>query len=325
MNNLSRRRFLKDAGHVVTGFAMALATGSCRVRNEQPSQYVGRKALIVDKPTEQVLSKVRKAGFGGVEAGIVSPSEAEQARKVGDKLGVRIHSVMRGWAKFNSTDPGELESSLAVTVDALKASQAYGADSILLVPGRLEGPHMPEPWQFHIEFDKESGHLTSVVEGDNTPFQQYIAEHNRASDSFRVAIARLIGEAEKRGVVIAVENVWSNLFVDAAHFARFIDSFESPWVKAYFDIGNHVKYSEPQHWISVLGKRIFKCHVKDFKLHNDGRGGRFVNIREGSVNWPVVMQALNDVGYNGWMTIEGSDKLSMQERSRRLELILEGK
>lgn len=324
MNKLSRRRFLRDSGHVATSFALALTTGSCGVRNEQPSQYMGRKALIVDKPAEHVLSEVRKAGFGGVEAGIVTPTEAEQARKVAERVGVRIHSVMRGWAKFNSTDPAELESSLAVTVDALKAAQAYGADSILLVPGRIAGPAMPEPWQFRVEFDQESGYLTSVAEGDNTPFQQYIAEHNRAWDSFRAAVARLIPEAQKRGVVIAVENVWNNLFVDAAHFARFIDSFESPCVKAYFDIGNHVKYSEPQHWISVLGKRIFKCHVKDFKLNNDGRGGRFVNIREGSVNWPIVMQALNDVGYNGWMTIEGSDKLSMQERSSRLELILEG-
>jgi len=49
-----------------------------------------------------------------------------------------------------------------------------------------------------------------------------------------------------------------------------------------------------------------------------------VNIREGSVNWPAVMQALKDIGYNGWMTIEGSDKLSMQDRSRRLDRILAG-
>jgi len=324
MNNLSRRRFLQDAGHVVAGLAMALATGACAVRKEQASQYVGRKALIVDKPTERVLSQVRKAGFGGVEAKIVSSGQAEQVRKAAERVGVRIHSVMRGWAKFNSTDPAEVQSSLAVTVDALKAAQACGADSILLVPGRIEGPQMPEPWQFHVEFDQESGYLTSVVEGDNTPFRQYIAEHNRTWDSFRAAIGRLIPEAEKRGVVIAVENVWNNLFVDAAHFASFVDSFQSPWLTAYFDIGNHVKYSEPQHWISVLGKRIFKCHVKDFKLNNNGRGGRFVNIREGSVNWPVVMQALNDVGYNGWLTIEGSDKLSMQERSRRLDRVLAG-
>lgn len=107
--------------------------------------------------------------------------------------------------------------------------------------------------------------------------------------------------------------------------AHFIDSFESRWVRAYFDIGNHVKYSAPQRWIAVLGKWIVKCHVKDFKLNPDGRGGRFVNIREGSVNWPIVTKALKDIGYQGWMTIEGSERLPVAEQSRRLDLIIAGK
>jgi L-ribulose-5-phosphate 3-epimerase len=122
-----------------------------------------------------------------------------------------------------------------------------------------------------------------------------------------------------------VENVWNNMFVSPEHTAYFIDSFKSPWVKFYFDIGNHVKYSPPEHWIKTLGKRIVKCHVKDFKLKDNGQGGSFVNIRDGSVDWPVVTKTLNKVGYKGWMTIEGSAKLTLQERSQRLDLIIDGK
>jgi sugar phosphate isomerase/epimerase len=37
-----------------------------------------------------------------------------------------------------------------------------------------------------------------------------------------------------------------------------------------------------------------------------------------------VRKALDDIGYNGWTSIEGGD-LSLEEHSRRLDLILAGK
>ena len=183
---------------------------------------------------------------------------------------------------------------------------------------------IPEPWEFAIGFDEKTGHLNSVVEKDNERYSEYMAAHNRAYDTFQAAIRRLIPVAEKAGVVITVENVWNNLFIDPVYEAHFIDSFDSPWVRAYFDIANHVKYTPPEKRIAVLGGRIMKCHVKDFKLNRDGRGGKFVDIRQGSVNWPVVRRALDEIGFDGWMTLEGSDELSLAERSRRMDLILAG-
>ena len=38
-------------------------------------------------------------------------------------------------------------------------------------------------------------------------------------------------------------------------------------------------------------------------------------------NWPEVRKALDEVGYNGWMTIEGGN-LSNEENSKRLDLII---
>jgi hexulose-6-phosphate isomerase len=119
--------------------------------------------------------------------------------------------------------------------------------------------------------------------------------------------------AEKCGVVIALENVWNNLWVRPAVFRHFVASFQSPWVKAYFDIGNHVKYFAPEEWILTLGSLLAKIHVKDFKLNpaDAGGGGDFVDIRDGSVRWPVVRAALERVGYSGWYTVEGG-KLSVK-------------
>jgi len=320
-SHINRREFLAGSACAAAGLALQLS----RTARGDVFKHRLHKALIVGKPKEDLLKKTKEAGFEGVEAGIVSPAEAEAARKTAEGLGMRIHSVLRGWASFNSNKPEEVQKSLDLTEKALLAAQGYGADDILLVPARIGGMPMPQAWEFRIRFDEKTGHLISVAEKDNERYKAYMEAHDHAYDTCRAAISKLIPTAEKTGVVIAVENVWNNLFVDPRLMAHFIDSFNSPWVRAYFDIANHVKYSPPQEWIRILGSRIVKCHVKDFKLNPDGHGGKFVNIRDGSVNWPVVRKALDDVGYGGWMTIEGSNKLSMEERSKRLDLIIAGK
>ena len=85
-----------------------------------------------------------------------------------------------------------------------------------------------------------------------------------------------------------------------------------------------MKFAPPQEWIYTLGKLIVKCHVKDFKLNADGHGGKFVHPRDGSINWPAVRQALDKIGYNGWLSIEDGG-LPLEEFDRRFDLILAGK
>jgi hexulose-6-phosphate isomerase len=95
-------------------------------------------------------------------------------------------------------------------------------------------------------------------------------------------------------------------------------------VKAYFDIGNHVKYAPPQDWIKTLDGLIAKLHIKDFQLNPDGHGGKFVHPRDGSIDWPAVRRALDDIGYDGWASIEDGG-LPLAEFSRRFDLIEAGK
>ena len=183
---------------------------------------------------------------------------------------------------------------------------------------------MPEAWEFDIAFDAKSGHVTRVAAGDNSKFDTYIQAQNRATDTSRSAVEKLIPMARELGVVIGLENVWNNLWVKPDLFRNFVASFHDPWVKAYFDIGNHVKYAPPQEWITKLGALLVKVHIKDFRLNPDGHGGKFVTLREGSIDWPAVRRALDEARYNGWTTIEAND-LSLPEFNRRLDLILEGK
>ena len=323
MNPLTRRGFLAASAAAGAGAAMAAK----KPPDKAPAAFTTKlyKSLITGSINAKGLVAMKEAGFDGVEcrAANAKRADAAKARAIADKAGMKIHSVLRGWMAFNQAD--RLAGSIKSVETALHAAAGYGADAILLVPCRVGGKGLPQPWEFDIAFDAKTAHVTRVVKGDNEKYAKYIEAQNHATTTSREALKRLSAVAEKTKVVIAVENVWNNLWVKPDLAASFVRSVGSPWVQFYFDIGNHVKYAPPEQWVRTLGKMIVKCHVKDFKLKPDGKGGGFCNIRDGSVNWPLVRKELDTVGYNGWMTIEGSGKLSMQEKSKRLDLIIAGK
>ena len=318
----SRRDFLATSAAAGVGILAAGYAQGMEYRTKLQKSLIG-------KPDEATLRKHKDAGFEGIESSAwkATPEEAAAARKTAEGMGMRIHSVLRGWTNFNAPEKDKVDADIASVETALAAAQAYGADAVLLVPCRVGGKGMdiPEAWDFDIELDEKTGHVKRVVKGDNTKYEKYIEAQNHATDTSREAVKRLIPAAEKAGVVIALENVWNNLWVMPDLFRNFVASFESPWVKAYFDIGNHVKYAPPQVWIQTLGRLIAKCHVKDFQLNADGHGGKFVPVREGSIDWKHVRRALDDVRYNGWLTIEGPAGKTPQEANERLDLIIAGK
>ena len=317
----TRREFLA----VSAGTGLALATAASGAKAKAGFKTKLYKSLITGKPTAKTLTAMKEAGFDGVECGAwnATPADAEKARAVAEKAGMKIHSVLRGWLGMNN--PKSVDSSVKSLETALKSAAGYGADAVLVVPCRVGGKGLPQPWEFDIEFDEKTALVTRVVKGDNSKYKDYIAAQNLATKMSREALKRAAAVAEKSKVIIAVENVWNNLWVKPDLAASFVRSIDSPWVQYYFDIGNHVKYAPPEKWIRALGKMIVKCHVKDFKLKPAGRGGSFCNIRDGSVDWPLVRKELDKIGYNGWMTIEGSGRLSMAEKSKRLGLIIAGK
>lgn len=320
MTALSRREFL--------GLSVGIGAGALLAPPllGDPFRTKLKKALICGLPTELELTPMREAGFDGVECQRwnASPAEAEAGRAVVEKLGMRAHSVMRGWCSFNSPEPDKVKEDIESTRHAIRTAKLLGADAVLLVPCRIGVPG-PKPWEYAYVFDPETCLVTQVVAGDNAPFQAHIDAHNHATATSRVAVQELIPYAAAHGVVIALENVWNNLWVKPDIFAAFVRSFRSPWVKAYLDLGNHVKYAPTTEWVEALGHDIAKCHVKDYRLNADGKDGSWADLREGSVDWPGVRQALERVEYNGWLTIEGSGSLALGERGKRLSLIVAGK
>jgi L-ribulose-5-phosphate 3-epimerase len=318
---LNRREFVGAAA--AAGVALAAARSSRAESFKHPLHKA-----VMGTASEEFLEKVKEAGFEGIECldWNVSPEVAKQGRQRAEKLGLVIHSVLLGWLDFNSPNPREVDNSLSKAEIALRAAQGYGASAVLLVPCKLGGVAMPNPWEFDIEFDDKTGHLRRVVQADSGKFKEYIEAQNRATDMSRDALRKLIPAAEATGVTVGVENVWNNLWVRPEFFKHFVESVGSSSIRAYFDIANHVKYLiPPEQWIRTLGRLIVKCHVKDYKLSPDGHSGSWPTLHEGSVDWPAVRKALDEIGYDGWGTIEAPGNISLAEQNKRFDRIIEGK
>jgi len=191
---------------------------------------------------------------------------------------------------LSSADPAAVAESVKGMETSLRNAKFWGADAVLLVP--------------------------AVVNAETSYRDAYVRSQQQ--------IKKLLPLAQQLKVVIAVENVWNKFLLSPLEFCRYIDEFKSPWVKAYFDVGNIILYGFSQDWIRTLGKRIVKIHLKDFKF--DGKSTAWVPLREGQVNWAEVYKAFGEIGYQGAATVElpGGDEAYLKEVSRRVDLILTG-
>ena len=123
----------------------------------------------------------------------------------------------------------------------------------------------------------------------------YDVAYDRALEALR----QLAPIAEEYQIHIGVETVWNKLLLSPLEMRDFIDKVGSDYVGSYFDVGNVVYSGYPEHWIRILGKRIKKVHFKDYRC-NPGGLNCFVDLLSGDVNWPEVMKAFADIGYDGW-------------------------
>jgi hexulose-6-phosphate isomerase len=177
---------------------------------------------------------------------------------------------------------------------ALRDSKAYGGTTVLLVVGVV---------------NKEIS---------------YADAYKRTQEEIR----KVLPLAAELQIKIAFENVWNMFLLSPLEFAKYIDDFESPWVGAYFDIGNVVNYGWPEQWIRTLGKRIAKLDVKEYSRKlRDEKGpyaGFQAELGEGDCDWPAVLKALDDIGYTGWGTAEvkGGDRARLLEVSQRMDRVL---
>lgn len=282
ISNGNRRQFLRHlAGAAAISVASpalttALAQTSTTAKATAPAEtlqlYKAVKwGMIEGAPA--VLDRFRickEAGFDGME--LISPADfsAKEVRQASETTGLPVHGLvdMKHWdVRLSSPDAKVRDEGVAILRQAILDCHAFGGFSVLLVPGRVSG-------------------------ADET--------HDHVWSRSIAGIRQILPLASKLGVRILIENVWNGFCETPEQYRDYLDAIGSPWVGAYFDIGNVVKFSPSQQWIETLGPRIVKLDVKDWSKAK----GFDAKIGEGDVDWPAVRLALGEIGYSGWATAE---------------------
>lgn len=294
---MDRRNFLSSTLTAAAGVSTAAATSLARLPI--------RKGILLSMlpPSMPHVDRFKLAldcGWQSMECGTeTNPATADLIKEASVKTGMPIHSVMNAahWQfPLNSPDAAVVEKSLEGMRTSLRNAKLWGADTVLLVP--------------------------AVVNAD--------LSYQEAWTRSQAQVKKLIPLAAELKVVIGIENVWNKFLLSPMEMANYVDSFNSPWVKAYFDVGNILLYGFPQDWIRTLGKRICKVHLKDFSFRNNPqikkRVADFVNLREGDLDWKAVHKALAEIGYKGDATVElpRGDEAYLKDLSSRVDMILEG-
>ncbi|MBG9785077.1 sugar phosphate isomerase/epimerase family protein [Shouchella lehensis] len=257
-------------------------------------------------PLDRVLEWTKQAGFSTIELNVAKQGEVgltldttvEEAKAIKTQIkaaGLEMDSLSTSllWqTPLSSGDEKIREQGKHVVRRMLEFAHDLDVSTILVVPGMV----------------------TEDVRYDEC-YERSIA-----------ALKELAPLAEEVNVRIGIENVWNRFLLSPLEMAQYIDEVNSTHVGAYFDVGNVLQFGYPEQWIRILGERIFKVHVKDFKTSVGAMTG-FTNLLAGDVNWQAVMKELQEIGYNGELTAEltpyAYDPAALAyDTSRQMDLLL---
>jgi sugar phosphate isomerase/epimerase len=105
------------------------------------------------------------------------------------------------------------------------------------------------------------------------------------------ALKEVAPAAEKAGVILGLEDT-----ISARDNVRIMERSKSPAVLTYYDVGNSTQNGfdiiEEIRW---LGRsRICEVHLKDNPSY----------LGQGKINFPAVVEALSDIGFDKWAQLE---------------------
>lgn len=290
---MNRRSFLKagTASLVMAGPLATLAAPTRRrIRKGIMWGTVGVKGSVMEK-----MQAIKEAGFEGVEP--MGGMNQDEVVKALEATGMKAGSVCchTHWAKpLSDPNPAVREAGLEGLRISLRDAKRYGAPAVLLVP--------------------------AVVNSQIT----YADAYRRSQEE----IKKVVPLAEELGVRIAIENVWNNFLLSPLEAARYVDELQSPSVGWHLDCGNIIHYGWAQHWVQALGKRIATLHIKEYSRSKADKQGKWAGFDaeflKGDNEWPAIMKALDDIGYDGWGIAEqpgaGSPE-GLQKLSKEMDQI----
>lgn len=241
-----------------------------------------------DMKYKDIFPLAKKTKYDGVELamnadGEITPNTSDKdllkIKKMAQDNGIELYSLASGmlWDFWiNDTDKKVREKAKELVKRQLEIAKLLDCKDILCVPGCVNAE-----W-----FNKDK-------------IEDYETAYNRCLEAF----TELKDYAEELKINIALENVGNKFLLSPIEFRDFIDKIGSYYVGFYLDVGNLLQTGYPEQWIKTMGKRLKKVHMKDYKSLGDCLGVN-VDLLEGDADWPKIMKALKDVGYNDYLTAE---------------------
>ena len=277
-HTIHRRTFLHTTAAAAAGMALVRRATAADEEGtpRKPTVYAAIKGGGIGKDKAAMvatLKNLKKLGFDGIEGASPGVADIKALREAVAEVDLPVHGVvdMVHWRdRLSSPDAATRDRGRTALEQAIKDSHAIGGSSVLLVPGRVTGE------------DENHDHVwkRSIVE-----------------------IRKVLPLASRLGIHVLIENVWNGFCESPEPFRDYIDEINSPWVGAYFDIGNCRKFGPAENWVRTLGRRIVKLDTKDW-----GKKNGFCRLGEGDVDWPELRKALLEIGFSGWATREGRDQ-----------------
>ncbi len=303
---LNRRAVLRStlavagAAATATGVPAAVADpqAAADARRASPKTYRMKKSINLwafpypqRMTLRECLQLAKHAGFEGIELNYdldndLSPrSSAENyraIRKMAEEIGIAISGVCSFlYWPYSLTDSDSTRRARGLELARLmiEAAHELGTENLLTIAGSTYIPWIP----------------------DREPVPIDVCDRRA-----REAIGQLLPLAEKQGVSLNIENICFNGYLTTpGEMNAFVDRFGTKHVQVHFDTGNVMLFQFPEHWIPILGRRIKNVHFKEFsKKGTDHSLESFRTLLDGTTNWPAVMDAFEQVGYEGFVTFE---------------------
>ena len=222
-----------------------------------------RKGAILGR---EMFESYQKGGVDCLEISVGQASECDaidykQTRRLAEEYGVELWSYHMPWFPYDVSisDKDKRLKNVAAICDYISKGADIGIKTIVIHPSSLTRPHEMDEWM------------------------------NCAKDS----LARLADFAEKRGAVIAVENLPRD------HISNCIENMEQllsadERLRVCFDT-NHLLIQDNADFVKALGKKIFTLHVSDYNFLDEQHWLPY----EGLNDWKKIISALEQVGYSG--------------------------
>jgi sugar phosphate isomerase/epimerase len=239
-------------------------------------------------------------------------SRRQESGKIEVRFGVCDWTIQKGG------DPAAFDLAAKLGLDGVQVSLNPKGDSLALADQNLQQAYLAAAERNRVQIASFAiGELNNVPLKSDPRAEKWLAEaidiaaamevkailvpffgkgdlknDPAGTEAVIVSLRRLAPKAEKADVILALES-----WLSAEDHLKIITEVGSPAVRVYYDIGNSQEagydiFKE----IRQLGPQICEFHAKDYK---DLYG-------KGSMDFPAVRAALQDIGYNGWLVIEGT-------------------